>query len=63
MPCATGVLRLLLGNYAKVYNAQRFGVDVAGLPTVTRVFEALSGIEAFQKAHPSAQPDSEETSK
>ncbi|KAJ3110223.1 Glutathione S-transferase zeta-1 [Phlyctochytrium bullatum] len=35
----------------------RFNVDLAEFPTITRIQNALSELDAFKKAHPSAQPD------
>ncbi|XP_055343999.1 probable maleylacetoacetate isomerase 2 [Paramacrobiotus metropolitanus] len=41
----------------QVYNAKLRHVDLDPYPTIRRVFEALSELEPFKKAHPSAQPD------
>lgn len=43
--------------YAQVINNQRFGVDMGAYPTLQRVFDACSDMEAFARAHPSEQPD------
>lgn len=43
----------------QLYSARRFGVDVAGYPTLLRVETALSALPAFQKAHADRQPDAE----
>ncbi|MFS2134857.1 maleylacetoacetate isomerase [Duganella sp. Dugasp56] len=43
----------------QVFGAQRFGVDLAPYPTVTRIHDACAGLPAFQQAHPSQQPDTE----
>lgn len=41
----------------QVYNANRVGVDMSKYPTIVRVAAALETVPAFQKAHPSKQPD------
>ncbi|KAG7381478.1 hypothetical protein PHYPSEUDO_005981 [Phytophthora pseudosyringae] len=41
----------------QVYNANRVGVDVTKYPTIARISAALEAVPAFQKAHPSQQPD------
>lgn len=41
----------------QVYNARRFGVDLAPYPTVARVEAACAALPAFQAAHPDVQPD------
>lgn len=43
----------------QLFNAQRFNVDLEGLPRTMAVFEACMALPAFQKAQPSACPDSE----
>jgi maleylacetoacetate isomerase len=43
----------------QVYNAERFKVDLAPFPTLLRVFKNASELDAFKRAHPSAQPDAE----
>jgi maleylpyruvate isomerase len=43
----------------QVFNAQRFGVDLAPYPTVARIHAACNALPAFQQAHPSQQPDAE----
>ena len=43
----------------QVYNANRFGVDMAKFPTIARIEKSLSELPAFKKAHPSAQPDAQ----
>ena len=43
----------------QVFNAQRFEVDMTPYPTVTRINEACAALPAFQRAHPSRQPDAE----
>ncbi|KAI9168200.1 hypothetical protein H9P43_007572 [Blastocladiella emersonii ATCC 22665] len=41
----------------QLYNAGRFGVDMAPYPTLTRVAAALALLPAFQKARPEVQGD------
>ncbi|KAI9916565.1 hypothetical protein PsorP6_016847 [Peronosclerospora sorghi] len=41
----------------QVYNANRFGVDMAKYPTIARVSGELESLPAFERAHPSKQPD------
>ncbi len=41
----------------QVYNARRFGVDLAPYPTIVRLDAALSARPAFAAAHPDRQPD------
>ncbi len=43
----------------QVFNANRFGVDLAPYPTIAAIDAACAGIEAFQAAHPARQPDAE----
>lgn len=43
----------------QIFNAQRFQVDLAGLPRTMAAWEAASALPAFQAAHPSACPDAE----
>ncbi len=43
----------------QIFNAQRFNVDLAGLPLTMAVHAACMALPAFQKAQPSACPDSE----
>ncbi len=43
----------------QIFNAKRFGVNLDGLPRTMSAFEACMALEAFQKAQPSACPDSE----
>ena len=43
----------------QMFNARRFGVDLTRFPLMARTDAALAGIEAFQKAQPSRQPDAE----
>ncbi|EGZ23897.1 hypothetical protein PHYSODRAFT_556537 [Phytophthora sojae] len=41
----------------QIYNANRVGVDMSKYPTIVRIAAALEALPAFQKAHPSQQPD------
>eukprot|EP00794_Sanderia_malayensis_P020374 gene20374-22383_t len=41
----------------QVYNANRFKVDMSRFPIISRIENELAKLEAFQKAHPSRQPD------
>ncbi len=41
----------------QLYNARRFGVDLAPYPTLTRVEAALERMPAFERAHAHEQPD------
>ncbi|RDS86090.1 maleylacetoacetate isomerase [Dyella psychrodurans] len=43
----------------QLYNARRFGVDVARFPRLQAIDERCQLIEAFHAAHPDRQPDSE----
>ena len=43
----------------QIFNAQRFDVNLEGLPLTMRAFEACMKLDAFQKAKPSACPDAE----
>ncbi len=43
----------------QIFNAQRFKVDLSGLPRTLAAFEACMALPAFQQAQPSACPDSE----
>jgi maleylacetoacetate isomerase len=43
----------------QVFNAQRFGCDLAPYPVLMRVFEACMALEAFDRAQPAKQPDAE----
>lgn len=44
---------------AQIYNAERFGVDMAQYPNIQAIMENLSALPEFQTAHPSKQPDAE----
>lgn len=41
----------------QVYNARRFGVDLAPYPTILRIEEACLALPAFDAARPERQPD------
>lgn len=43
----------------QVYNAKRFGVDMAPYPTISRINDACMQLKAFEKAAPENQPDAE----
>jgi len=43
----------------QIYNANRFKVDLSVYPTISRVYNNCSELEAFKLAHPSVQPDAE----
>jgi len=43
----------------QIFNAQRFKVDLDGLPRTMAAFDACMQLEAFKLAHPSACPDNE----
>lgn len=43
----------------QVANGKRFDCDFSRVPTVMRIFEACSGLEAFARAAPASQPDAE----
>lgn len=43
----------------QVYNAKRFGVDMASYPTISRINDACMQLKAFEKAAPENQPDAE----
>ena len=43
----------------QVVNAERYRLDLAPYPTLTRIFEACMKLDAFAAAHPQRQPDFE----
>ena len=43
----------------QVVNAERYRLDLAPYPTITRIFESCTKREAFAAAHPNKQPDYE----
>ena len=44
----------------QVVNAERYRLDLAPYPTITRIFETCMQLDAFAAAHPEKQPDREE---
>lgn len=45
----------------QLYNARRFGCDLSGLELLTTIEAHCQALPAFQKAHPSVQPDAVES--
>jgi maleylpyruvate isomerase len=43
----------------QVFNASRFGIDLAPYPTIVRIDAACQAVPAFAAAHPSKQADAE----
>lgn len=43
----------------QVYNARRFDCDLSAMPTLTRIVDACSALDAFARAEPARQPDAE----
>ncbi|XAH21412.1 maleylacetoacetate isomerase [Xylophilus sp. GW821-FHT01B05] len=43
----------------QIFNAQRFGCDLSGLPLTLAINERCMALDAFQRAQPSACPDAE----
>lgn len=43
----------------QLFNARRFGMDLAPFPTLVAIDAACQALPAFQAAHPAKQPDSE----
>lgn len=43
----------------QVVNAERYRLDLAPYPTITRIFETCMTLDAFAAAHPERQPDFE----
>jgi maleylpyruvate isomerase len=43
----------------QIYNAQRFNVDTTRFPTIQRIHDYAAQLDAFARAAPGAQPDSE----
>ena len=41
----------------QVFNAQRFHCDLAPYPTIGRIFDECMGLDAFDRAQPSRQPE------
>jgi len=44
----------------QVVNAERYRLDLAPYPTITRIFETCMQLDAFAAAHPGQQPDRDE---
>ncbi|KAG8448979.1 hypothetical protein GDO86_015882 [Hymenochirus boettgeri] len=44
----------------QVTNAERFNLDIAPYPTISRINKSLLQLPAFQVSHPSCQPDTPE---
>ncbi len=44
----------------QMYNARRFGVELAAYPVLSRIDTACQALDAFAAAHPQNQPDSPE---
>jgi maleylacetoacetate isomerase len=44
----------------QVYNARRFGIDIARWPTIARIEQACLALPAFDAARPEKQPDAPE---
>ena len=43
----------------QIFNAKRYAVDPASMPTVMRIFDNCMSLAAFQQAEWSVQPDAE----
>jgi maleylacetoacetate isomerase/maleylpyruvate isomerase len=43
----------------QIFNAQRFKVNLEGLPRTMAAFDACMQLDAFKRAQPSACPDNE----
>ncbi|CAN7513259.1 maleylacetoacetate isomerase [Trinickia sp. LjRoot230] len=43
----------------QMFNAQRFRIDTARYPTLQRIYDQASQLDAFARAAPDAQPDAE----
>lgn len=41
----------------QVFNAKRFGVDMANFPLISRINGHLESVDAFKAAHPDLMPD------
>lgn len=41
----------------QVLNAKRYNVDLAPYPTISKIADACAKVPAFQKSHPTQQPD------
>jgi hypothetical protein len=54
--CASASVLSLVHAWMLMRTA-RFNVDLSKYPTLLRIEKELEGLDAFVKAHPSAQPD------
>ena len=43
----------------QVANSQNYGLDLTPYPTLRRIYDRCMNLDAFQRAHPKAQPDAE----
>jgi maleylpyruvate isomerase len=43
----------------QVFNAQRFGIELGAFPTIQRIADHASQLDAFKRAAPGEQPDAE----
>lgn len=43
----------------QLFNAQRFGIDLAPYPTLVKINDECGKLPEFERAHPSRQPDAE----
>jgi maleylacetoacetate isomerase len=43
----------------QVVNSERYGLDLAPFPTISRIYDTCMKLDAFRLAHPSSQPDRE----
>lgn len=43
----------------QVFNARRFDCDLSAMPTIVRIVDACSELDAFARAEPARQPDAE----
>ncbi|VXB48136.1 putative maleylacetoacetate isomerase [Burkholderia sp. 8Y] len=43
----------------QVFNARRFGIDLAPYPTIARIADSANQIDGFMRAAPAQQPDAE----
>ena len=59
MPISFGSSRSENTVVPQVVNAERYRLDLAPYPTITRIFEACMKLDAFAAAHPQRQPDFE----
>ena len=43
----------------QIFSAQRFNIDMSGIPKLTEIYNNCCELDAFKEAHPSQQPDYE----